>query len=141
MLAIMETRGSIDAAMHRAGLDFRARVLASPAHVTLLLGALGRPAGTCAVAVLGLGRSLKDFARTGWCGKPIAQEAAAGILITALGILAKSGAALKAAPAVKAKAPRRLFRSVGWCGEFDPLDGACDPAPELGSGGRKPPAP
>jgi hypothetical protein len=138
MLAVMEMRGSIDAAMHRAGLDFRARVLASPAHVTLLLGALGLPAGTCAVAVLGLGRSLKEFARTGWCGKPIAQETAAGILITALGILAKSGAA------VKAKAPRarrRLFRSVGRYGEFDPLDGACDPAPELGSGGRKPPAP
>lgn len=139
----MEARGSIDTAMHRAGLDFRARVLASPAHVTLLLGALGWPAGTCAVAVLGLGRSLKEFARTGWCGKPIAQEAAAGILITALGILAQSGAALKAAPAVKAKAPRarrrrRLFFAGG---EFDPLDGACDPAPELGSGGRKPPAP
>jgi hypothetical protein len=88
MLAVMESRGSITPAMHRAGLEFRARVIASPALVTLRLGQLGWPAGTCAVAVLGLGVSLKDFARAGWQGKPLDQATASGILITALGILA-----------------------------------------------------
>jgi hypothetical protein len=86
---VMQARGTITAEMRCAGLDFHARFLASPESLAASLGALGGPAGWCAAEVLGRGRSLKDWARDGWRGVPLDQEAASGILVAALGILAR----------------------------------------------------
>ena len=66
-------------------LDARRRV-----HDTLqALGGISSPAGSCVWHVVGLQRSVREWAvRQGWCGKPVRQEQAQGILIAALGILA-----------------------------------------------------
>ena len=53
------------------------------------LGGLGSPAGSCVWHVVGLQRSIREWAmRQGWGGKPIRVEQAQGILIAALGTLA-----------------------------------------------------
>ena len=53
------------------------------------LGGLGSPAGSCVWHVVGLQRSVREWAmRQGWGGKPIRVEQAQGILIAALGTLA-----------------------------------------------------
>ncbi len=53
------------------------------------LGGLASPAGSCAWHVLGFGESLRAWALSrGWQGKPMRQEAAQGILVAALGVLA-----------------------------------------------------
>jgi len=79
-------RGTASAA-HMSGttLDARRQV-----HESLkALGGIGSPAGCCVWQVVGLDRSLRDWAlREGWCGRPLDQKAAAGILIGALGVLA-----------------------------------------------------
>jgi hypothetical protein len=47
------------------------------------------PAGSCVWHVVGLQRSVREWAiRRGWGGRPVRQEQAQGILVTALGILA-----------------------------------------------------
>jgi hypothetical protein len=52
------------------------------------LGGIGSPAGSCVWHVVGLQRSVREWAiRQGWCGKPVRQEQAQGILIAALGML------------------------------------------------------
>jgi hypothetical protein len=53
------------------------------------LGAIGSPAGSCVWHVVGLQRSVREWAlRQGWGGRPVRQEQAQGILVAALGILA-----------------------------------------------------
>jgi hypothetical protein len=66
-------------------LDARRRV-----HEALqALGGLSSPAGSCVWHVVGLQRSVREWAiRQGWGGRPVDHKAAAGILIAALGVLA-----------------------------------------------------
>ena len=53
------------------------------------LGGLGSPAGSCVWHVVGLQRSLREWAlRQGWGGRPVRVEQAQGILVAALGMLA-----------------------------------------------------
>jgi hypothetical protein len=47
------------------------------------------PAGSCVWHVVGLQRSVREWAiRQGWGGRPVRQEQAQGILVAALGMLA-----------------------------------------------------
>ena len=66
-------------------LDARRRV-----HEALqALGGISSPAGSCVWHVVGLQRSVREWAiRQGWGGRPVDHKAAAGILIAALGVLA-----------------------------------------------------
>jgi Domain of unknown function (DUF6456) len=53
------------------------------------LGGISSPAGSCVWHVIGLQRSLREWAvRQGWGGRPVRQEQAQGILVAALGVLA-----------------------------------------------------
>jgi Domain of unknown function (DUF6456) len=53
------------------------------------LGGLSSPAGSCVWHVVGLQRSIREWAmRQGWGGRPVRQEQAQGILVAALGMLA-----------------------------------------------------
>jgi len=53
------------------------------------LGGTGSPAGSCVWHVVGLQRSVREWAiRQGWGGRPVRQEQAQGILVAALGVLA-----------------------------------------------------
>ena len=55
----------------------------------LALGGMNSPAGTCVWYVVGLQLSLRDWAlRQGWGGRAVRQEAAQGILVAGLGLLA-----------------------------------------------------
>ena len=67
-------------------LDARRRV-----HKALqTLGGIGSPGGSCLWHVLGCGCSIREWAiRRGWSERPVRQEHAAGILIAALGVLAR----------------------------------------------------
>jgi hypothetical protein len=52
------------------------------------LGGLGSPAGSCVWHVVGMQRSIREWAmRQGWGGRPIRVEQAQGILVAALGML------------------------------------------------------
>ena len=52
-------------------------------------GGISSPAGSCVWHVVGLQRSVREWAiRQGWAGRPVDHKAAAGILIAGLGILA-----------------------------------------------------
>jgi Domain of unknown function (DUF6456) len=54
------------------------------------LGGISSPAGSCVWHVVGLQRSVREWAiRQGWGGRPVRQEQAKGILVAALGMLAK----------------------------------------------------
>jgi hypothetical protein len=66
-------------------LDARRRV-----HEALeALGGLWSPAGSCVWHVVGLQRSVREWAiRQGWCGRLVEQKQATGILVAALGVLA-----------------------------------------------------
>jgi hypothetical protein len=66
-------------------LDARRRV-----HEAMqALGGISSPAGSCVWHVLGLQRSVREWAiRQGWRGRPVRQEQAQGILVAALGMLA-----------------------------------------------------
>jgi hypothetical protein len=70
-------------------------------HKTLqALGGLSSPAGSCVWHVVGLQRSVREWAmRQGWGGRPVRQEQAQGILVAALGMLA---AHLRYGPAKRA---------------------------------------
>jgi hypothetical protein len=59
-------------------------------HETMAaLGGIGSPAGSCVWHVVGLQRSVREWAmRQGWGGRPVRQEQAQGILVAALGVLA-----------------------------------------------------
>jgi hypothetical protein len=53
------------------------------------LGGISSPAGSCVWHVIGLQRSVREWAmRQGWGGRPVRQEQAHGILIASLGMLA-----------------------------------------------------
>lgn len=53
------------------------------------LGGLGSPAGSCVWHVVGLQRSIREWAmRQGWGGRTVRVEQAQGILVAALGMLA-----------------------------------------------------
>ena len=53
------------------------------------LGGLSSPAGSCVWHVVGMQRSVREWAiRQGWGGRPARQEQAQGILVAALGVLA-----------------------------------------------------
>ena len=66
-------------------LDARRRV-----HKALqALGGISSPTGSCVWHVVGLQRSVREWAmRLGWGGRPVRQEQAQGILVAALGVLA-----------------------------------------------------
>jgi hypothetical protein len=69
-----------------AQLDARRRV----GNALDALGGLGSPAGSCVWHVVGLQRSVTEWAkRQGWGGRPVRVEQAQGILIAALGVLAR----------------------------------------------------
>jgi hypothetical protein len=54
-----------------------------------VLGGLGSPAGSCVWHIVGLQRSIREWAmRQGWGGRPVRVEQAQGILVAALGVLA-----------------------------------------------------
>jgi hypothetical protein len=56
------------------------------------LGGISSPAGSCVWHVVGLQRSVQEWAvRQGWGGRPVRHEQAEGILIGALGVLAMPG--------------------------------------------------
>ena len=53
------------------------------------LGGISSPAGSCVWHVVGLHRSVREWAmRQGWGGRPVDHKAAAGILVAGLGMLA-----------------------------------------------------
>jgi hypothetical protein len=53
------------------------------------LGGISSPAGSCVWHVVGLQRSVREWALPqGWGGRPVRQEQAQGILVAALGMLA-----------------------------------------------------
>ena len=53
------------------------------------LGGIGSPAGSCVWHVVGLQRSVREWAmHLGWGGRPVEQKEARGILVAALGMLA-----------------------------------------------------
>ena len=53
------------------------------------LGGLSSPAGSCVWHVVGLQRSVREWAlRQGWGGRPVDQKQAQGIMVAALGVLA-----------------------------------------------------
>jgi hypothetical protein len=53
------------------------------------LGGISSPAGSCVWHVVGLQRSVREWAmRQGWGGRPVRPEQAQGILVAALGMLA-----------------------------------------------------
>jgi hypothetical protein len=59
-------------------------------HKTLeALGGISSPAGSCVWHVVGLQKSVREWAiRQGWNGREVRQEQAQGILVAALGMLA-----------------------------------------------------
>jgi hypothetical protein len=71
--------------LHERQLDGRRRV-----HEAIqALGGVSSPAGSCVWHVVGLQRSVREWAiRQGWGGRPVRQEQAQGILVAALGMLA-----------------------------------------------------
>jgi hypothetical protein len=71
--------------LHERQLDARRRV-----HEGMqALGGISSPAGSCVWHVVGLQRSVREWAmRQGWGGRPVRQEQAQGILVAALGMLA-----------------------------------------------------
>jgi hypothetical protein len=71
-------------------------------EATAALGGIGSPAGSCMWHVVGLQRSVREWAiRQGWGGRPVRQEQAQGILIAALGVLASHDWRRRARPASK----------------------------------------
>ena len=53
------------------------------------LGGISSPAGSCVWHVVGLQRSVREWAiRQSWAGRPVEQKTAAGVLLAALGVLA-----------------------------------------------------
>jgi hypothetical protein len=54
------------------------------------LGGINSPAGSCVWHVVGLQRSVREWAiRQGWNGRPVRQGQAQGILVAALGVMAR----------------------------------------------------
>jgi len=72
--------------------DLSGRVFAAREHVWRAIcacGGLASAGGACLWHVVGMGRSLKEWAlEQGWAGRRLSQEAASGVLVAALGALA-----------------------------------------------------
>ena len=69
-----------------AQVDARRRI----AKALDALGGLGSPAGSCVWHVVGLQRSIREWSmRQGWGGRLVRVEQAQGILVAALGVLAR----------------------------------------------------
>ena len=79
-------------AAHHVG-DFSDAQIAARERVARALDTLGghgSPAGSCVWHVVGMQTSVREWAlRQGWGGRPVRQESAQGILVAALGVLAK----------------------------------------------------
>ena len=73
------------------------------------LGGISSPAGSCVWHVVGLQRSVREWAmRQGWGGRPVRQEQAQGILVAALGVLAAHfgyGEARRASRSIRSALP------------------------------------
>jgi hypothetical protein len=85
-LPVLRVRGAgRESDLNERQLDARRRV-----HKAMqALGGISSPAGSCVWHVVGLQRSVREWAiRQGWGGRPVRQEQAQGILVAALGILA-----------------------------------------------------
>jgi hypothetical protein len=83
MLRVPGTRR--EPVLNERQIDARRRVH----HSLEALGGLSSPAGSCVWHVIGLQRSVREWAiRQGWRGRPVRQEQAQGILVAALGVLA-----------------------------------------------------
>jgi hypothetical protein len=75
------------------------------------LGGISSPAGSCVWHVVGLQRSVREWAiRQGWGGRPVDQKAAKGILVAALGMLA---AGYRSGTYVRERKPRVGLRVEG----------------------------
>jgi hypothetical protein len=78
--------------MHYVGdlSDMQIAVRERVARALDALGGHGSPAGSCVWHVVGMQTSIREWAtRRGWGGRPVRQESAQGILVAALGVLAK----------------------------------------------------
>jgi hypothetical protein len=86
-MSLMRLPGSAGVAdFTDAQLDARRRV----GKALDALGGLCSPAGSCVWHVVGLQRSITEWAkRQGWSGRPVRVEQAQGILVAALGVLAR----------------------------------------------------
>jgi hypothetical protein len=86
-LPILRVPGGRTENVNERQLDARRRV-----HEAMqALGGVNSPAGSCMWHVVGLQRSVREWAiRQGWGGRPVRQEQAQGILVAALGVLASS---------------------------------------------------
>jgi hypothetical protein len=85
-LPILRAPGnSRESDLNERQLDARGRV-----HEAMrALGGTSSPAGSCVWHVVGLQRSIREWAiRRGWGVRPVRQEQAQGILVAALGVLA-----------------------------------------------------
>jgi hypothetical protein len=84
-MALMRLPGGSPGDLTDAQVDARRRI----GKALDALGGLGSPAGSCVWHVVGLQRSLREWAlRQGWGGRPVRVEQAQGILVAALGVLA-----------------------------------------------------
>jgi hypothetical protein len=75
-----------DPELNERQLDARRQV-----HEALqALGGINSPAGSCVWHVIGLQKSVREWAiRQGWNGREVRQEQAQGILVAALGMLVR----------------------------------------------------
>ena len=84
-MSLMRLPGGGPGDLSDAQVDARRRV----GSALDALGGLGSPAGSCVWHVVGLQRSIREWAlRQGWGGRPVRVEQAQGILVAALGVLA-----------------------------------------------------
>jgi hypothetical protein len=75
------------------------------------VGGMGSPAGSALWFVAGLGLSIRDWAlRDGWNGKRMSREEGKGILLAALGMLARYYGFERGQPHRKAPAPHEFDR-------------------------------
>jgi hypothetical protein len=84
-MSLLRLPGGGPGDLTEAQVDARRRVGAA----LNALGGLGSPASSCVWHVVGLQRSIREWAlRQGWGGRPVRVEQAQGILVAALGMLA-----------------------------------------------------
>jgi hypothetical protein len=84
-MSLMRLPGGGPGDLTEAQVDARRRV----GKALDALGGLGSPGGSCVWHVVGLQRSIREWAlRQGWGGRPVRVEQAQGILVAALGVLA-----------------------------------------------------
>jgi hypothetical protein len=85
-MSLMRIPGGSPGDLTDAQVDARRRV----GKALDALGGLGSPAGSCVWHVVGLQRSIREWAmRQGWGGRPVRVGQAQGMLVAALGMLVK----------------------------------------------------